>query len=397
MPSGSPPDRNGNTVVAMTAIPFTRPYRAGRELDYVRDIVETDSMNSDGRFSRRALEILADLVGGHGLLTPSCTHALELAAFLLDCEAGDEVIMPSFTFVSTANAFALRGAVPVFVDIRPDTLNIDERLIESAITPRTKAIVVVHYAGVACEMDAISRIAERHSLVLIEDNAHGLGASYRGKPLGSFGAMATQSFHVTKNIQCGEGGAFITNDERLFERAEIIREKGTNRSLFFRGMVDKYRWVDFGSSYLPSELAVAYLVAQLEAYPDIHKQRAAMWQAYHTELAGWAEDNGVTQPTIPDGAEHPSHLYYLLMPSPQDQRGLIDHLKAREIQATFHYVPLHSAPAGEKLGRTAGDCAVTDDVWARLVRLPLFAGATDDEIARVIEAVCAYRPLTGQA
>ncbi|GAA0812387.1 dTDP-4-amino-4,6-dideoxy-D-glucose transaminase [Spirilliplanes yamanashiensis] len=375
-------------------IPFNRPYVAGRERQYLTEVVESGQTSGDGPFTRRASTLLTALVGAPSvLLTTSCTHALELSALLLDLRAGDEVIMPSFTFVSTANAYVLRGAVPVFVDVRPDTLNIDERAVEAAITPRTKAIVIVHYAGVPCEMDAILKVAKHHRVPVIEDNAHGLGATYKGRPLGSMGALAAQSFHATKNVQCGEGGALVLNDDRLRERAEIIREKGTDRSRFFRGQVDKYRWMDLGSSYLPSDLLAATLTAQLEAFDDIQRQRHAVWDTYHAELAGWAADRGVTRPTVPAGAEHAAHLYYLLMPSLDERQAMLRHLADAGVQATFHYQPLHSAPAGERFGRTGpGGCPVTDDVADRLVRLPLYAGMTEAETAQVVGAVRAYAP-----
>jgi dTDP-4-amino-4,6-dideoxygalactose transaminase len=380
------------TATSTTTIPFNRAYLTGDEGRYAQESMASGLLSGDGPFTRRASTLVSELTGGLGsLLTTSCTHALEMTALLLDLAPGDEVIMPSFTFVSTANAVALRGAVPVFVDCRPDTLNLDEALVEAAVTDRTRAIMVVHYAGVACDMDAINAIAGRHGLTVIEDNAHGLGGSYRGRPLGSLGAMATQSFHVTKNVQCGEGGALVLNDAALLERAEIIREKGTNRSQFFRGMVDKYRWVDIGSSYLPSDLLAAMLTAQLEGFAGIQQQRHAVWSAYHERLAGWAGEHDVTRPTVPAECAHPAHLYYLLMPAFEHQQGLIAHLKEHGVQATFHYVPLDSAPAGERYGRAAGDgCPVTEDVSARLVRLPLFAGMTDAELDRVVAAVRSY-------
>lgn len=381
------------TATSTSTIPFNRAYLAGRQAEYVRESMASGLLSGDGPFTRRANALVAEVTGGiAALLTTSCTHALEMSALLLDLAPGDEVIMPSFTFVSTTNAYALRGAVPVFVDCRPDTLNLDERLVEAAVTERTKAIVVVHYAGVACDMDAINDIAARHDLTVIEDNAHGLGGSYRGRPLGSLGAMATQSFHVTKNVQCGEGGALVLNDAALVERAEIIREKGTNRSQFFRGMVDKYRWVDIGSSYLPSDLLAAVLTAQLEEFDAIQAQRQAVWSAYDTRLANWAGEQGILRPTVPVDHEQPAHLYYLLMPDLAHQQGLIAHLKERGVQATFHYVPLHNAPAGARYGRVApGGCPVTEDVSVRLVRLPLFAGMTQAELDRIIDAVQEYR------
>jgi dTDP-4-amino-4,6-dideoxygalactose transaminase len=374
-------------------VPFNRAYLTGREVGYLQESTASGLLSGDGPFTQRANALVTKLTGAlASLLTTSCTHALEMSGLLLDLEPGDEVILPSFTFVSTANAYALRGAVPVFVDCRPDTLNLDESLLEAAITDRTKAIVVVHYAGVACEMDTINAIAERHGLVVIEDNAHGLGGRYNGRPLGSLGSMATQSFHVTKNVQCGEGGALVLNDAALVERAEIIREKGTNRSQFFRGMVDKYRWVDIGSSYLPSDLLAAVLTGQLEEFDEIQAQRHAVWSAYDERLADWAADQRVVRPTVPDGCEHPAHMYYLLMPDLAHQQGFLAHLREHGVLGTFHYVPLHSAPAGEKYGRVApGGCPVTEEMSARLVRLPLFAGMTDSELDLVVDAVRSFR------
>lgn len=374
-------------------IPFNVPFLTGNESWYVADSLNSGLLTGDGPFTRRAASLLAPLVGGgECLLTTSCTHALEMSALLLELEPGDEVIMPSFTFVSTANAFALRGAVPVFVDCRTDTLNIDERLIEEAITERTRAIVVVHYGGVACEMDEIMAIADRFGLAVVEDNAHGLGGTYKGQLLGSFGSMATQSFHGTKNIQCGEGGALVVNEPSLLDRAEIIREKGTNRKQYFLGKVDKYRWVDIGSSYLPSDINAAILTAQLEAFEDIQKRRQRVWETYSGELTAWASKNGVkTSPEMVD-REHPAHLFHLLMPKQEQQQGLIEHLAKRGILATFHYVPLHSSPYGNEVGRTGpSGCGSTDSISRRLVRLPLYAGLSERAVARVVEGVMTFR------
>lgn len=374
------------------SIPFNIAFLTGKEEQYLGESLASRQLTGDGSFTDRASELLSDRVGGgHCMLTTSCTHALEMTAILLDLQPGDEVVMPSFTFVSTANAYVLRGAVPVFVDCRDDTLNIDERLIEEAITERTKAIVVVHYGGVACEMDVILDIAERHGIAVIEDNAHGLGGSYKGKALGSFGVMATQSFHATKNIQCGEGGALVVNDEAYFERAEIIREKGTNRSQFFRGEVDKYRWVDLGSSYLPSDLLAAVLTAQLESFDDIQARRHKVWSYYDESLASWSEQHGVATPIVEKDRGQPAHLYFLLMPSPEDQRGLLKHLDDQGILGTFHYVPLDSSPFGRESGRTGpSGCPVTEDISSRLVRLPLYGDLTESECARVVDAVTSY-------
>jgi dTDP-4-amino-4,6-dideoxygalactose transaminase len=374
-------------------VPFNVPYLTGNESWYVADALNSGLLTGDGPFTRRAAGLLAPLVGGgECLLTTSCTHALEMSALLLELEPGDEVIMPSFTFVSTANAFALRGAVPVFVDCRPDTLNIDERLIEEAITDRTRAIVVVHYGGVACEMDDILALADRFGLAVVEDNAHGLGGTYKGRLLGSFGSMATQSFHGTKNIQCGEGGALVVNDPTLVDRAEILREKGTNRKQYFLGKVDKYRWVDIGSSYLPSDINAAILTAQLEAFEDIQKRRQRVWESYAGGLAAWARRNGVAASPVLDDREHSAHLFHLLMPEPELQQALIEHLAQRGILATFHYVPLHSSPFGSRVGRTGpSGCATTESVSRRLVRLPLYAGLTERATARVIDEVMAFK------
>lgn len=374
-------------------VPFNRTWMAGREAAYLAEVMATGPMSGDGPFTRRATRLLTGIVGAQaGLLTTSCTHALDMTAILLDLGPGDEVIVPSFTFCSTATAYAMRGATPVFVDCRPDTLNLDERQLAHAITGRTKAIVVVHYAGVGCEMREILDIAGRHGLVVIEDNAHGIGGTYAGRPLGSFGAMATQSFHETKNVQCGEGGALMFNDLRYHDRAEIIREKGTNRGQFFRGMVDKYRWMDIGSSYLPSDLLAAVLTAQLERFDEIQRQRHDVWRTYHTELADWAVENSVIQPTVPSDRGHPAHLYYLLMPNLDLRQAFIRHLADRGVLATFHYQPLHTAPAGRRFGRTGpGGCPVTEASADRLVRLPLFAGMAQAELDRIVDSVLSFR------
>jgi dTDP-4-amino-4,6-dideoxygalactose transaminase len=348
-------------------------------------------ISGDGAFTRRSEALLEGLLPApRVLLTTSCTHALELAALLLDLQPGDEVVGPSFTFVSTFNAFVLRGARPVFADIRPDTLNLDPSSLERSLTPRTRAIVVMHYAGVACEMDAILRIAQAHGLPVIEDNAHGLFGAYRGRQLGTFGAMATLSFHETKNITCGEGGAVVINDAALIDRAEILREKGTDRSRFFRGLVDKYTWRDVGSSYVPSEILAAFLYAQLEERARIQRARRARWDAYRAQLGPWAATWGVTLPTVPDGCEQPGHLFYLLLTSAADRSAFIAHLRTQEIDAVFHYLPLHLSDMGRRFGGREGACPVTEDVSDRLVRLPLSAGLTDEEQQRIVAAVCAF-------
>jgi dTDP-4-amino-4,6-dideoxygalactose transaminase len=373
-------------------IPFNRPHVTGPEYRYLADAVERGHVSGDGHYTRRAHELLAKVTGvDRVLLTTSCTHALEMAAALLDIGPGDEVILPSFTFVSTANAFVQHGATPVFVDIRPDTLNIDETLLEGAITSRTRAIVVVHYAGVGCEMEAIEAIAATNGLAVVEDAAHALGARYRGRALGSIGTLSTLSFHETKNIHCGEGGALLVNDGSLFERAEILREKGTNRSQFFRGQVDKYTWVDVGSSYLPSDLLAAFLTAQLEHFDEIQAQRMHHWDVYASELEGWAYEFGIGLPRIPETCQHPGHLFYLLLPDLDARQRFIAHLDAADIQAVFHYVPLHESPMGHHLA-PGSHCPVTVDISERLVRLPLFPGLSTRERERVIEATSSFRP-----
>jgi dTDP-4-amino-4,6-dideoxygalactose transaminase len=369
-------------------IPFNRPYQAGREQEYLRQAVESGRLSGDGEFTRRASVLLENALGVKKvLLTTSCTHALDMSALLLDLQPGDEVIVPAFTFVSTVNAFVLRGARPVFADIRPDTLNLDADRLEGLITERTKAIAPVHYAGVGCEMERIMAAAKRHNLPVVEDNAHGLFGSYHGQMLGTFGALAAQSFHETKNFTCGEGGALLINDPALVERAEIIREKGTNRSRFFRGQVDKYTWVDVGSSFLPSEMLAAYLLAQLEARGEIQGRRQAIWQGYDAELASWAAARGVRRPVIPAGVEQTYHMYYLLFPGLPERTAFIQYMKERGIMCVFHYLPLHLSPMGERFGGKAGDCPVTEDISDRLVRLPFYTGMTAEEQARVIAAI----------
>jgi len=372
-------------------VPFNRPAAIAAEERYLLEALRSSSHSGDGPFTKRAQALLAELTGAEKvLLTTSCTDALEMAGLLLRLEPGDEVIVPSFTFVSTANAFVLRGARPVFADIRRDTLNLDERRLEELITPRTRAIVPVHYAGVGCEMDAIMAIAARHGLVVIEDNAHGLCGRYRGRPLGGFGALATQSFHETKNFSCGEGGALVINDARFAERAEILREKGTNRSRFFRGQVDKYTWVDVGSSFLPSDLLAAYLYGQLEARELIQSRRRAIWETYRDALADWAAARGVDLPYVPPHCEQAFHMFYLMMPSLDVRQAFIAHLKARAVMAVFHYLPLHLSDMGQRFGGRPGDCPVTEHTSDRLVRLPMFNSMTEAEQRYVIDAVLAF-------
>ncbi len=366
-------------------IPFNRPCFAGNEQTYIAEAIANGQISGDGLFTRRCRELLeAELGVQRVLLTTSCTHALEMSALLLDIAPGDEVIVPAFTFVSTVNAFVLRGATPVFADIRPDTLNLDEAQLERLITPRTRAVVPVHYAGVGCEMDAISSIAARHDLAVVEDNAHGLFGKYRGKLLGTFGALATQSFHETKNFMCGEGGALLVNDPQYVERAEILREKGTNRSRFFRGQVDKYTWVDLGSSYLPSDLLAAFLYAQLEARDRIQAQRRRAWEYYAAELAGWLPEHDVRLPIVPEHCDQPYHMFYLLFPSLEERQAVIAHLKSRGILSVFHYLPLHLSDMGRQFGGQPGDCPVTERVSDQLLRLPLFNDIKEEDQARVV-------------
>jgi len=368
-------------------IPFNKPYMTGRELWCIAQAHANGQLSGDGVFTKKCHAWLEERTGsGTALLTHSCTAALEMAAILADIQPGDEVIMPSYTFVSTANAFVLRGGVPVFVDIRPDTLNIDEAKIEDAITPRTKAIVPVHYAGVACEMDAILNIAQQHKLLVIEDAAQGIMSTYKGKPLGALGHMGAYSFHETKNIIAGEGGALLVNDGRFSERAEIIREKGTNRSKFFRGEVDKYTWVDIGSSYLPSELVAAFLLAQMEEADSITARRLKIWQFYHEQFAELEAAGCLRRPVVPAECQHNAHMYYILLPDEPARAQLIARLKSEGIHSVFHYIPLHSSPMGRQVGRVSGSMNVTDDISERLLRLPLWIGQEfAPQVARAVK------------
>jgi dTDP-4-amino-4,6-dideoxygalactose transaminase len=353
-------------------IPFNRPTIAGSELEYIRQAIESGHLAGDGPFTERCQKWLVSQLGCRtALLTHSCTAALELAALLLDIEPGDEVVMPSFTFVSTANAVVLRRGIPVFVDIRPDTLNINEQLIEQAVTPRTRAIVPVHYAGVPCEMDTIIAIAAKHKLAVVEDAAQALGSTYKGRPAGSLGDLAALSFHETKNLISGEGGALAINRDAFIERAEVIREKGTNRKRFFRGQVDKYTWVDYGSSFLPGELVASFLFGQLEKTADINDDRMRTWLAYDEALRPF-HNFGVRTPIVPRDCSHNAHLYYIILPKPTQRADLIRRMKADGIMTPFHYVPLHSAPAGREFGRVSGEMKQTDGLSECLVRLPLF-------------------------
>jgi len=371
-------------------LPFNRAALAGREFSHIQSALDGMHISGCGQFTARSEQLISQLLGATSLLTTSCTHALEIAALLLDLHEGDEVIVPAFTFVSTANAFVLRGAKPVFCDIRPDTLNLDEKKLEALITPRTKAIVPVHYAGVGCEMDAIMEIANRHGIAVIEDNAHGLFGKYKGRWLGTFGQMATQSFHETKNITCGEGGALLVNDPRLEERAEIIREKGTNRARFFRGQVDKYSWVDVGSSYVMSDVLAAFLYGQLEQWQHIQKKRRTIWERYDVELSDWTAANGVRRPIVPRECEQSFHMYYLLMPSLEARTDFITKLRSKGVSAVFHYLPLNQSEYARSMadrGWRKTECPVTEDASDRLVRLPFYTSMTEEEQTRVINAV----------
>jgi dTDP-4-amino-4,6-dideoxygalactose transaminase len=369
-------------------IPFNKSSLTGNEFRYISEAIEQGHISGDGAYTKKCHALLEQSLGvAKVLLTTSCTHALDMTALLLDVQPGDEVIVPSFTFVSTVNAFVLRGAHPIFIDIRPDTLNLNETQLERLITPRTKAIVPVHYAGVGCEMDTILEIAARHGVAVVEDNAHGLFGKYKGRYLGTLGCMATQSFHETKNITCGEGGALLINDPQYAQRAEIIREKGTNRGRFFRGEVDKYTWVDLGSSYLPSDILAAFLYAQLEHREQIQAKRRQVWEYYSEHLSGWAHDHGVRLPSVPADCEQSYHMFYLLLPSLKQRQALIAHLKARGILSVFHYLPLHLSDMGRRFGGTEGDCPVTEDVSERLLRLPFFNSLTETDQATVVAAI----------
>ncbi|TSC72476.1 MAG: lipopolysaccharide biosynthesis protein [Parcubacteria group bacterium Gr01-1014_38] len=371
-------------------IPFNRPSLSGKEFDYIREAFDRGQLSGNGMFTQRCHAWLKEHLGcGKVLLTHSCTAALEFCALLLDLQPGDEVIMPSFTFVSTANAFAVRGATPVFVDIRPDTLNLDETRIEAAISARTRAIVVVHYGGIGCEMDAIVDIARRHRLVVIEDAAHGMLATYRGRELGSIGHLAALSFHETKNITSGEGGALLINDDRYRERADTLWQKGTNRSAFARGETEKYTWVDLGSSFQPSEVTAAFLAAQLEGAESVTARRRAIWERYHAALAPLEAAGRVRRPVVPPHCVHNAHLYSLLLPTHEARDAFLAHLNARGIYAVFHYVPLHASPAGQRFSRSHGALPVTTTVGETLVRLPLWAGMTEEDVADVVRTAYA--------
>jgi dTDP-4-amino-4,6-dideoxygalactose transaminase len=374
-------------------VPFNRPRPAGRELDFIKRAIERGKIGGNGEFTLECELLLERQLGiKKALLTTSCTAALEMAALLLDTQPGDEVIVPSFTFPSTANAFVLRGAKPVFADIRPDTLNIDESKIERHITGLTKAIVVMHYAGVGCEMEVIVDLARNRSIAVVEDNAHGLFGRYRGKYLGTFGCMAAQSFHETKNFTCGEGGGLLINDEQFLSRAEIVREKGTNRARFFRGEVDKYTWVDLGSSYAPSDILAAFLLAQLEARDKIQKERQDIWNFYADHLRQWAEQCHVQLPVTPGHTEHSYHLFFLVMKTGDDRNRLIEHLQQAGVQSVFHYVPLHLSQMGRSFGSKQGNCSVSESVSERLLRLPFYNGLTNDQLKHVVDAIEKFQP-----
>jgi dTDP-4-amino-4,6-dideoxygalactose transaminase len=369
-------------------VDFNHPVPLGNEYEYIRQAVESGHISGDGNFTKKCHAFLENELGvNKALLTTSCTHALEMSAILLDIKPGDEVIIPDFTFVSTVNAFVLRGAKPIFLDVRADTLNLDESKLEAAITSRTKAIIPVHYAGVGCELDSIMDIAKRHKIAVVEDNAHGLFGKYKGKYLGTFGVLATQSFHETKNFTSGEGGALLINDPFLAERAEIVREKGTNRSRFFRGQVDKYTWVDIGSSYLPSDILAAFLFAQFEQREKIQTHRKNIWEMYHAALKDWAEKNGVQLPHIPEDREQAYHMFYMLLPNLDLRQKFIMFLRERGIYSVFHYLPLHLSDMGQGFGCNAGDCPVTERVSDQLVRLPYHNLLTNSDQEQVIDAI----------
>ncbi|MDX8549480.1 dTDP-4-amino-4,6-dideoxygalactose transaminase [Methanospirillum sp. J.3.6.1-F.2.7.3] len=372
-------------------IPFNKQNLFGSELKYIQDAYDQGKLSGDGKYTKLCSTFMEEKFGGERvLLTPSCTHALELAALLIDIKPGDEVIMPSYTFVSTANAFVLRGARPIFCDIRPDTLNIDEEKIEDLITERTKAIVPVHYAGVACDMDRIMKIAHNHDLYVIEDAAQGVNAGYKGKYLGTIGHFGCYSFHETKNYSMGEGGALIINDKRFVERAEIIREKGTDRSKFYRGEIDKYSWVDIGSSYLPSEISAAVLWAQFEHLDEIQERRMRIWNAYYSGLYPYEGANKIRLPIIPNSAEHNAHLFYVLLNSEPARDKMLSLLKEKGIFAVFHYLPLHTSPFGLSLGYKEGDLPITEEISRKLIRLPIYTSIHISEVNKIIDYFANY-------
>lgn len=373
-------------------IDFNRPYIAANQSSYIQQAIESGHISGDGQFTKKCHAHLEEFLGvSKALLTTNCTHALEMTAMLLDIKQGDEVIAPSFTFVSTVNAFILRGGIPVFVDIREDTLNIDETKIESLITEKTKAIYIVHYAGIGCNMDEIMRISQNYNLPVVEDNAHGLFGKYKRQLLGTFGPLACQSFHETKNISSGEGGALLVNDEKMIERAEIIREKGTDRSKFFRGQIDKYSWVDIGSSYLPSEIIAAVLLSQLEEANKIQLKRKALWEKYFHSLNEWAIQEEITLPKVPEECEQSFHMFYMLLPNLMERQNFINYLKNENIYSAFHYVPLHTSRMGMKFGYKEGDLPITEEISDRLVRLPFYYDLSDNDQNRVISVIKNYQ------
>ena len=373
-------------------VDFNNPTLTGNELTYISEAINNQHISGDGGFTKRCSELLENDLGvPKVLLTTSCTHALEMSAHLLKVQPGDEVIIPSFTFVSTVNAFVLRGAKPVFIDIRPDTLNLDESLLEGLITKKTRVVVPVHYAGVGCEMDQIQSICKKHGLSIVEDNAHGLFGKYKHKYLGTFGILATQSFHETKNFTCGEGGALLINDPELIENAEIIREKGTDRSKFFQGQVDKYGWVDVGSSYLPSDMLAGFLLAQLENKEHIQAKRKAIWNFYHEHLRNWADNFGIQQPVIPAHCGQSYHMYYLLFPSLAIRQEFIQFLREKGINAVFHYLPLNTSRMGLKFGAKPGDCPIAERVSDQLVRLPMHLKLSDSDLEYVVNVVSSFK------
>ena len=373
-------------------IDFNRPCRIGNEMQYIEQAISSGHISGDGIFTKKCHTLLEKELGiPKVLLTTSCTHALEMTAILLDIKPGDEVIVPSFTFVSTVNAFVLRGGKPIFIDCREDTLNLDEDKLESLITPLTKAIVPVHYAGVGCEMDRILNIAHSHSIPVVEDNAHGLFGKYKGKNLGTFGTFAAQSFHETKNFTSGEGGALLINDGKYIDDAEIIREKGTDRSRFFRGQVDKYGWVKCGSSYLPSDILAAYLYAQLEQWQLVQKKRQQIWEFYFQNLSKWAAENNVRLPVIPGHCEQSFHMFYLLLPNLETRTRFIAHLKSKEVQSVFHYLPLHLSLMGRSYGGKQGDCPVTERISDQLTRLPMYFDLTNSQLEQIVDTVTSFK------
>ncbi len=373
-------------------IPFNKPSFAGNEGRYIAEAIERGHISGDGHFTKACHRLLEQSLGAHkALLTTNCTHALEMSAFLTHCGPDAEVIVPSFAFVTTVLAYTLRGTKPIFADVRPDTLNLDEKLVERLVTKRTKAIVALHYAGVSCEMDALLDIGQRHGIPVVEDNAHGLFGKYKGRWMGTLGVLGTQSFHETKNFTCGEGGALLVNDPALAERAEILREKGTNRSKFLRGLVHKYTWVDQGSSWLPSDILAAFLLAQLEARETIQSRRAVLWKRYAKELANWAAERGIQLPHVPAHCEQPYHMFYVLLKDTAQRERLITHLEERGILAVFHYLPLNLSDMGRRYGGYDGQCPVSENVSSRILRLPFFNKITDDEQGEVIAACLDFR------